>query len=138
MVVKNDLNVERLTETIHTAVHFLDNVIELNKYPLERIEKTSKGNRKIGLGVMGFADMLIKLGIPYDSDEAVSQAERVMSIVLREARKCIVRARQKIRNFPFTRGAFLTPRPHRLCERDHDHDCTDRDHQYHRRNIQRY
>ncbi|MEW6672585.1 MAG: vitamin B12-dependent ribonucleotide reductase [Thermodesulfobacteriota bacterium] len=110
MVVKNELNVNRLTQTVHAAVHFLDNVIELNKYPLARIEKMSKSNRKIGLGVMGFADMLIKLGVPYDSDEAVSQAERVMSIIQMEARKASAARAGMFGNFPFYKGSiFDTP-----------------------------
>jgi len=107
MVVNNELNVNRLTQTVHAAVHFLDNVIELNRYPLDRIEKMSKGNRKIGLGVMGFADMLIKMGIPYDSDEAVFQAERVMSIILKEARNASAARAKMFGNFSFYKGSVF-------------------------------
>ena len=101
MVTGNTVNKKRLKKTVHSAVHFLDNVIEINKYPLSRIEQMSKGTRKIGLGVMGFADMLIKMGIPYDSDEAVSQAEDIMSFISQESKAASAALAEKRGNFPY-------------------------------------
>lgn len=78
---------DKLKETVHNAVRFLDNVIDRGEYPLKKIEDMVKRNRKIGLGVMGFADMLIKLRIKYDSQEGIDTAEKVMEYVNREAKK---------------------------------------------------
>lgn len=77
----------KLAKTIHTAIRFLDNVIDVNKFPLPQIEEMSKKTRKIGLGVMGFADMLLKLGIPYNSDEGLKIASEVMHFISDEAMK---------------------------------------------------
>ncbi|OEU77042.1 MAG: ribonucleoside-diphosphate reductase, adenosylcobalamin-dependent [Desulfobacterales bacterium C00003060] len=101
------LNKPKLRQTIRNAVHFLDNVIEINKYPLRRIEEVSRESRKVGLGVMGFADMLIRLGIPYDSKRAVQQAEQVMKFISREAKKASSELAKKRGNFPAYKGSIF-------------------------------
>ena len=100
MVENGKINWKKLRETVRNAVHFLDNVIDANRFPLKEIEKVTKANRKIGLGVMGFADMLIKLGVPYDSEEALKLAEKVMKFVTEEARKKSVEIGEERGSFP--------------------------------------
>jgi ribonucleoside-diphosphate reductase alpha chain len=77
----------KLRETVRWAVRFLDNVVDMNKYPLHQIAEVTRANRKIGLGVMGFADMLIKMGIPYSSDEGVAIADEIMHVINQEGHK---------------------------------------------------
>ncbi len=76
---------DRLAATVRAAIRFLDDVIEVNRYPVPEIERMARGNRKVGLGVMGFAEMLVHLGVSYDSDEAVALADRLMAFIAAEA-----------------------------------------------------
>ena len=91
---------DKLKETTINATHFLDNVIEVNRYPILEVEKLTKGNRKIGLGVMGWADMLIYLGIPYNSQKAFKLAEKVMKFIWEEARRTSVELAKERGTFP--------------------------------------
>jgi ribonucleoside-diphosphate reductase alpha chain len=99
MVKDGAVDWDLLKDTVRKAVHFLDNVIDANKYPLEEIRKRTLLNRKIGLGVMGFAEMLIQMGIPYDSEEALAIAEKVMGCIDTEAKK-------KSEELGLSRGSF--------------------------------
>jgi len=81
------LDYGKLERTIKLAVRFLDNIIDLNCYPLPQIEAITKGNRKIGLGVMGWADLLIQMGIPYGTPEALALADDVMGFIQGKARE---------------------------------------------------
>ncbi|MBP1707395.1 MAG: nrdJ [Chloroflexi bacterium] len=82
---KCEIDYPKIAKTVHTAVRFLDNVIDVNKFPLPQIESRTRETRKIGLGVMGFADMLLQLGVPYNTTEALNIATEVMRFISQEA-----------------------------------------------------
>src|SRR5690606_6607698 len=115
--VKNgDIDREAFRRDIALSTHFLDNIIDVNKYPLPEIDALSKRIRRIGLGVMGFADLLVRLGIPYDSPEGVEMGRKIMEFVDVEAKKESERlARER---GPFPEWAQSIWGPDETCARD--------------------
>lgn len=102
-----EIDYDLLGETVDTAIHFLDNVIEVNKYPLPQIEEMTLATRKIGLGVMGFADMLYRLGIPYNSEEGIQVANDVMGFINERAHAASIALAEKRGAFPLYEKSTL-------------------------------
>lgn len=102
---RNEIDWKKLEKVVRLSVHLLDNVIDANFYPIKQIEFMTHANRKIGLGVMGFADMLIKLGIRYDSEEALKLGEKVMKFVTEAAREKSVELGKDKGSFPNFKGS---------------------------------
>lgn len=100
------IDTEKLKNTIHTAIHFLDNVIDANRYPLPIIDKVTKQTRKVGLGVMGWADLLLMLGIPYNSEEAIALAEELMGFINKEAHAASIELAKRRGPFPLFKDSI--------------------------------
>jgi ribonucleoside-diphosphate reductase alpha chain len=112
MVEDKKIDWEKLRETIRNAVHFLDNVVDANKYPLKETDKITRANRKIGLGVMGFADMLIKLGIPYDTEQALNTGEKLMKFIQEVAHKMSIQLAEERGSFANFKGSIWQEKYH--------------------------
>jgi len=104
---KYHIDYKKLKEAVTLAVRFLDNVIDVSSFPLPEIEEKTKANRKIGLGVMGFADMLIKLGISYDSQRGIDTAEKVMRFIHKTALQASQMLAKERGSFPNFEGSVL-------------------------------
>jgi ribonucleoside-diphosphate reductase alpha chain len=100
MVKNGKIHWEKLKQTVRTATHFLDNVIDANKWPMHEINTAAKANRKIGLGVMGWAECLARCGLRYDSDKALELAEKTAKFIQDESRKRSVELGQERGSFP--------------------------------------
>lgn len=108
------IDYERLKDTIRLAVRFLDDVVDMSHFPLPEIEAMTKGNRKIGLGIMGFADLLIQLNIPYDSAEALALAEQIMRFLWDVGREASAELAVERGMFPNFKGSRLESAGQRL------------------------
>lgn len=105
---RKEVDMERLDRTVDLAIRFLDNVIDAGKYPLPQIDAMVKGNRKIGLGVMGFADLLLSLGVRYGSEGSISLADQIMTAVAEQADRTSRRIALTRGSFPNIEGSRVT------------------------------
>jgi ribonucleoside-diphosphate reductase alpha chain len=101
-----EVDFEKIRRTVRDAVHFLDNVIDVNHYPLPQIDQMAKGNRKIGLGVMGLAHFFIRLGIPYNSQKALEVGKGLMSFIQYQARERSIELAEERGVFPNYNGSI--------------------------------
>ncbi|HQC61483.1 MAG TPA: vitamin B12-dependent ribonucleotide reductase, partial [Candidatus Marinimicrobia bacterium] len=108
-ISENKIDYKRLGETIDLAVQFLDDVIDINKFPLKKIETMVKKTRKIGLGVMGFADVLFSLKIPYDSDEALQLADELMKFIYNRTKEASTKLGESRGTFPAWNDSIYFP-----------------------------
>lgn len=106
----NDLHWSKLKDTVETGVRLLDNVVTICKYPLKRVETVVKSNRKIGLGVMGWADVLVKLGIAYNSKAALTLAEKTMKFIQNISRETSAKLAEEKGSFPNFPGSLWEKR----------------------------
>ncbi|HSB05005.1 MAG TPA: adenosylcobalamin-dependent ribonucleoside-diphosphate reductase [Thermodesulfobacteriota bacterium] len=110
-----EIDFEKLKEAVRTAVHFLDNMIDMNQYPMPEIAERTGGNRKIGLGVMGLAHLFIRLGVPYPSSKAIEVAKGIMSFIEHQARERSMELAEMRGVFPNFKGSLYDqPRGMRL------------------------
>ena len=105
-LVKEGIDWRGLEEAVHTGIHFLDNVLDMNEYPVEEINEMTAKIRRVGLGVMGWADMLVKLKIGYDTQQAFDLAEKVMQFVQKEADNASVDLARVRGVFPAFKGSI--------------------------------
>ncbi|MFN7181138.1 MAG: adenosylcobalamin-dependent ribonucleoside-diphosphate reductase, partial [Planctomycetota bacterium] len=105
-VKEGEIDWEKLSRVTKMSVRFLDDVIDVNNYPIDKIEYMAKGSRRIGLGVMGWAEMLVQLGIPYDSEEAIKIGEEVMKFINQKALEESIELAQSRGVFPFFKDSI--------------------------------